>query len=95
MPARDIVDDLIQQIALLHRAAAEVPEMMMRIADGKVGRERLLLHLSQPGFVSRLRDHSVFPPKPTSAHAHDFDRYRVLLTNGRGRSRFSRSVSPL
>ena len=100
VPTRDIIEDLIQQIALLHRAAPEIPEMMMRIADGKVGLERLLLHFTQPGFVSRLRDHSVLPPKPThesslSAHTHDFDRYGVLLTNGRGRPRFSRSVSPL
>ena len=28
--------------------------MMMRIADGKIGLERLLLHLTQPGFVASI-----------------------------------------
>src|SRR5262245_15217447 len=57
----DVRADLVQEVALLHSAFAGVPEVVVRIADGEVGLERLLLDLVEPGLVPRLRGHGVPP----------------------------------
>src|SRR5207302_5723753 len=40
VPARKVVDDLIEQITLLLTLVALVPQVMMRIADRRLGLER-------------------------------------------------------
>ena len=51
--------ELVEQIARLHAALAELPEVMMGVADRQVGLEHVLLDLAQPGLVRRMRDHGV------------------------------------
>ena len=59
MATRNVLDDLVEQIARLHRPLVLVPEMMVRIADRQIRFERRLLHLVEPRLVLRLRRHVV------------------------------------
>src|SRR5215467_1201036 len=57
MPAGDVVEDFVEQVALRLALVPLVPQMMVRIADRQLGLERRFVDLIEPLLVLRRRTH--------------------------------------
>jgi hypothetical protein len=61
VPAGEVVEDFVEQVALLLAFVPLVPQVMVRIADRQLGLERRFVHFRQPVLVLRRRAHGVLP----------------------------------